>query len=124
MSIAAAKPKRKSKRQGKTRRFNQATHRERRAKVEPPSLTADQNLLSQLLPTAILNNLARKWNAGDVRQRKLTVTVFFWMTVLAVGPGGPLSLQSLDVCTGSRSDEWTGCGPSHAVQGSHQRELS
>jgi len=95
MSITAAKPKRKSKRQGKTRRFNQATHRERRVKVEPPSLTSDQTLMSQLLPSAVLNNLARKWNAGDVRQRKLTVTVFFWMTVLAVGPGGPLSLHKV-----------------------------
>ena len=95
MSITAAKPKRKSKRQGKTRRFNQATHRERRVKVEPPSLTSDQNLMSQLLPSAVLNDLARKWNAGDVRQRKLTVTAFFWMTVLAVGPGGPLSLHKV-----------------------------
>mgnify|MGYP001592770587 CR=1 FL=1 len=51
--------------------------------------------LSQLLPSAVLNDLARKWNAGDVRQRKLTVTVFFWMTVLAVGPGGPLSLHKV-----------------------------
>ena len=95
MSIAAAKPKRKSKPQGKSRRFNQATHRERRVKVEPPSTTSEQTLMSQLLPSVVLNNLARKWNAGDVRQRKLTVTVFFWMTVLAVGPGGPLSLHKV-----------------------------
>jgi putative transposase len=95
MSIAVAKPKRKSKRQGKTRRFNQATLRERRVKVEPPSLTADQNLMSRLLPARVLNDLARRWNAGDVRQRKLTVTAFFWMTVLAVGPGGPLSLHKV-----------------------------
>lgn len=95
MSITAAQPKRKSKRQGKPRRFNQATRRERRAQVDLPALTADQNLMRQLLPTVVLNTLARKWNAGDVRQRKLTVTVFFWMTVLAVGPGGPLSLHKV-----------------------------
>jgi hypothetical protein len=95
MSIAAAKPKRKSKGRDKPRRFNQATHRERRIKVEPPSLTSDHSWMSQLLPSAVLNDLARKWNAGDVRQRKLTVTVFFWMSVLAVGPGGPLSLHKV-----------------------------
>jgi putative transposase len=95
MSITAAKPKRKSKSQGKMRRFNRATRRERCVHVEPPSLTSDQSLMSQLLPSAVLNDLARKWNAGDVRQRKLTVTVFFWMTVLAVGPGGPLSLHKV-----------------------------
>ncbi|HLF25691.1 MAG TPA: hypothetical protein VJG32_05100 [Anaerolineae bacterium] len=95
MRIAAAKPKRKSKRQRQARRFNQATRRERRVKVAPPPLTSDHSWMSQLLPCAVLNGLARKWNAGDVRQRKLTVTVFFWMSVLAVGPGGPLSLHKV-----------------------------
>jgi hypothetical protein len=60
MSIATAKLRRKSKRQGKTRRFSQATHRERRVKVEPTSLTSDHSLMSQLLPSAVLNDLARK----------------------------------------------------------------
>jgi putative transposase len=95
MSITGAKPKRKSQSRDKPRRFNQATRRERRVKVEPPSLTSEHSLMSQLLSSAVLNDLARKWNAGDVRQRKLTVTVFFWMTVLAVGPGGPLSLHKV-----------------------------
>ena len=30
-----------------------------------------------------------------MRQRKLTCTVFFWMTVLAFGPGGPITLHKV-----------------------------
>ena len=114
MSLAAAKPKRKSKGRDKPRRFNQATRRERRVKVEPPSLTSDHSLMSQWLPLAVLNDLARRWNAGDVRQRNLTVTVVFWMTVLAVGPGGPLSLHQ--VLTYARvAGGMSGLGASHAT---------
>ncbi len=97
MSIPASSRKRKSKPkpQSKAPRFNQATHQDRRAKVEPPALTPDQAVMSRLLPTATLSTLARKWKADDVRQRKLTCTIFFWMTILAFGPGGPISLHQV-----------------------------
>jgi hypothetical protein len=39
--------------------------------------------------------LARRWNAGDVRERKLTCVGFFWMAVLACGPGGPVTLHKV-----------------------------
>jgi len=51
--------------------------------------------MSHLLPAATLTTLARKWNAGDVRQRKLTCTTFFWMAILAFGPGGPITLHKV-----------------------------
>jgi hypothetical protein len=89
------KPKPQPKTQRKGQRFNQATPKERRAKVKPSALTLDQNLMSQLLPSSVLTTLARSRNAGDVRQRKLTCTVFFWMTLLAFGPGGPISLHKV-----------------------------
>lgn len=97
MSIPASKPKRKSKSQPqpKPHRFNRATRQERSAKIEPPALTPDQTVMSRLLPTTTLTTLARKWNAGDLRQRKLTCTIFFWMAVLAFGPGGPITLHKV-----------------------------
>lgn len=97
MSIRTSKPKRKSqpKSQPKPQRFNRATPKERRTHVEPPALTPDQTLMSRLLPITTLTTLARQWNAGDVRQRKLTCTVFFWMAVLAFGPGGPITLHKV-----------------------------
>jgi len=90
-----------SKRQNKSqpqcgrRRFNQATAKERRAKVEPPPLTPDQHLMGQLLTSEVLVTLARRWNAGDERQRKLTCVGFFWLAVLAFGPGGPVTLHKV-----------------------------
>ncbi len=97
MSITASEPKRKSEARPRVaqQRFNQATHQERRMKIEPVVLSPEQSLMSQLLPASVLTGLARKWNASDVRQRKLTVTMFFWLTVLAVGPGGPISLHKV-----------------------------
>lgn len=97
MSITASQSKRKSepKPAAPRRRFNQATRQERRQRVEPVAWSDEHSVMSELLPSSVLTVLARKWNAGDVRQRKLTVTVFFWLTVLAVGPGGPLSLHKL-----------------------------
>lgn len=97
MSIPKASSKRKSKSvpQPEPRRFNQATPKERRAKVEPPQLTPDQHLMGQLLTPEVLVTLARRWNAGDERQRKLTCVGFFWMAVLAFGPGGPVSLHKV-----------------------------
>jgi hypothetical protein len=47
------------------------------------------------LPASVLNTLARSKNAGDIRHRKLTAPVFFWLTVLAFGPGGPITLQRI-----------------------------
>lgn len=96
---AAPKPTSKAKFEPKTlrktRRFNQAGPQERQAKVDPPVLTPDQNLMSQLLPGEKLKALARSRNAGDVRERKLTCTAFFWMAVLAFGPGGPITLHKV-----------------------------
>jgi hypothetical protein len=90
-----SKAKSKSKTSRQTRRFNRASRQERQAKVEPPALTRDQNLMSQLLPSEKLKALARSRNAGDVRERKLTCTAFFWMAVLAFGPGGPITLHKV-----------------------------
>lgn len=87
--------KTKSSKPTKRRRFHQATRTERRAKIEPPVVTPKQHLMQQLLPAEVLTCLAQKWNARDERQRKLTCVTFFWLTVLAVGPGGPLSLQKV-----------------------------
>jgi putative transposase len=97
MSIPASRRKAKSQRRASVKppRFHRATLKERRAKVEPPALALDQNLLSRLLPSTVLTTLARCYNAADVRQRKLTVSVFFWMTVLAFGPGGPITLHQV-----------------------------
>jgi hypothetical protein len=41
------------------------------------------------------DGLARSRSAGDVRERQLTCTVFFWLAILAVGPGGPLTLHKM-----------------------------
>lgn len=97
MSITASKPRQKSepKPVRPRQRFNRATRPERRMKVEPVALSDEHSLMSQLLPSSVLTVLARQWNAGDVRQRKLTVTMFFWMTILAFGPGGPISLHKV-----------------------------
>jgi len=74
-------------------RFNRATAKERRATVPPPDLASSSQLLQHLLPASVLTTLARSKDAGDVRQRKLTATMFFWMTILAFGPGGPITLH-------------------------------
>jgi hypothetical protein len=74
-------------------RFNRATPKERRATVPPPDLASNPQLLQHLLPAPVLITLARSKNAADVRQRKLTATVFFWLAILAFGPGGPITLH-------------------------------
>jgi hypothetical protein len=51
--------------------------------------------MGQLLTPEVLVTLARRWNAGDERQRKLTCVGFFWLAVLAFGPGGPVSLHKV-----------------------------
>jgi putative transposase len=97
MSIAASRRKAKSKRHPavKPLRFNRATPQERRATVPPPDLASSSQLWQHLLPASVLTTLARSKNAGDVRQRKLTATVFFWMAILAFGPGGPITLHGI-----------------------------
>jgi len=97
MSITTSRAKRKAKAKASAngKRFHQATPKERRAKVEPPQLTPDQHWMGQLLPAKVLNTLALRWNAGDERQRKLTCVGFFWMVVLAFGPGGPVTLNKV-----------------------------
>lgn len=97
MSIPASRRKAKTKHQPVTRpvRFNRATPKERRATVPSPDLASSTLLLQHLLPASVLNTLARSKNAGDIRHRKLTAPVFFWLTVLALGPGGPITLQRI-----------------------------
>jgi putative transposase len=97
MSIPASRRKAKSNRPPAVKpvRFNRATPKERRATVPPPDLASSSSLLEHLVPASVLTLLARSQNAGDVRQRKLTATVFFWMTVLAFGPGGPITLHRI-----------------------------
>ena len=94
---AASKPKPKSrpKGPGKRQRFTRATRKERQAKIEPPPLTPDQKGMSQLLPGEKLKALARSRSAGDLRERQLTCTMFFWMAILAFGPGGPITLHTV-----------------------------
>jgi hypothetical protein len=48
-----------------------------------------------LLPADLLTQLAHRCSADDERRRKLTCVMFFWMAVLAFGPGGPITLHSL-----------------------------
>jgi hypothetical protein len=97
MSIAKSPTKRKTKAPAtpKGQRFHRATPKERRAKVAPPPLTPNEQMMGQLLAPEALGTLARRWNAGDERQRKLTCVGFFWMAVLAFGPGGPVTLHKV-----------------------------
>ncbi len=94
-AVSKLKPKSKPKAPHKTRRFNRATRKERQAKIEPPPLTPDQQVMSQLLPGEKLKALARSRSADDLRERKLTCPVFFWLANLAFGPGGPITLHKV-----------------------------
>ena len=87
-----------------------------------PGLSAEPQALAQFLSADTLKQLARQSQAGDVRERKLSCVVFFWLTVLAFGPGGIASAAQL---CGER-DAVGRVQPEqrHAVQGSAQRELS
>jgi hypothetical protein len=76
------------------RRFRGATPAD--PPVAPPlDLRGARATLAQVLPNATLEALATQTQAQDQRKRKLTCVVFFWLLVLAMGPGGPLSLSSL-----------------------------
>jgi len=59
------------------------------------SVKPEPQELAQFLSADTLKQLARQSQAGDVRERKLTCVVFFWLTVLAFGPGGPATLHHL-----------------------------
>jgi ABC-type multidrug transport system fused ATPase/permease subunit len=76
------------------RRFRGATPAD--PPVAPPlDLRGARKTLAEVLPNATLEALATQTQAQDQRKRKLTCVVFFWLLVLAMGPGGPLSLSSL-----------------------------
>jgi len=60
-----------------------------------PDLALAGEVLGEVLPNATLEELATRTGAQDQRKRKLTCVVFFWLMVLAVGPGGPISLAKI-----------------------------
>lgn len=75
------------------RRFRPAAPKENRISVPVPELSPKQKDLGKLLPNETLKALAAQHGALDKRERMLTCTVFFWMVVLAVGPGGLVHLS-------------------------------
>ena len=62
---------------------------------ESMRIQSQPQALAQLLSAETLQQLAQQCQAADRRQRKLTCTVFFWLTVLAFGPGGTTNLHQL-----------------------------
>jgi len=93
MSVTPLHPESKSK--PSRRRFHQAAPGEQAVKIAPPQLDLDNAVLQELLPDKTLEAMARKTNALDQRQRKLTCAVFFWLIVLALRPGVSLNLTTL-----------------------------
>lgn len=79
----------------KRNRFRPATSEEKKAAITVPSVKIEKAVLKKLLPTEQLKALARKTDALDVRERKLTCVVFFWLVILALGPGGPVTLLGM-----------------------------
>ncbi len=63
--------------------------------VRLPDLCMDQDLLREILPHALLEKIALQTQAQDQRKRKLTCVIFFWLMILAVGPGGPVNLSQI-----------------------------
>ena len=63
--------------------------------VPRPDLSLEREVLIEVLPNATLEALATQTQAQDQRKRKLTCVVFFWLMVLTVGPGGPVSLSGM-----------------------------
>jgi hypothetical protein len=63
--------------------------------VPRPDLSLEREVLTEVLPNATLEALATQTQAQDQRKRKLTCVVFFWLMVLAVGLGGPVSLSGM-----------------------------
>jgi hypothetical protein len=76
------------------RRFQGAAPEER-SEVPLPDLSLERGVLAEVLPNATLEALANQTQAQDQRKRKLTCVVFFWLMILAVGPGGPISLSGM-----------------------------
>jgi Transposase DDE domain len=81
----------------KPRRFHPVMPAEPAIALVPPTLSLDQSTLGELLPTEVLRQLARPCQADDERRRKLPCEVFFWLAVLAFGPGGVVKLKT--ICT-------------------------
>lgn len=90
MSIAQAGDTSKSPR----RRFRPVAP-EDRGEVPLPDLSLEREVLAEVLPNNTLEALATQTQAQDERKRKLTCVVFFWLMVLVVGPGGPISLSGM-----------------------------
>lgn len=59
------------------------------------ALQANPLTMAEWLSAETLKQLARQSQAADQRERKLTCVVFFWLSVLAFGPGGPTNLHQL-----------------------------
>ncbi len=76
-------------------RFSQAPRSEQEVSLPCPQLAVGQPMLAQLLSSDTLTHLARHCHADDQRRRKLTCVVFFWTTILALGPGGPITLHQM-----------------------------
>jgi hypothetical protein len=87
------------------RRFPPVGEQEPTTAIEPPQLSPDQKVMGALLSTEQLRQLAQACQANDQRRRKLPVEIFFWLVVLAFGPGGAASLQR--VCTYMSAAAWT-----------------
>jgi len=78
-----------------SRRRFQGTALEERSEVPLPDLSLEREVLAEVLPNATLEALATQTQAQDQRKRKLTCVVFFWLMILVVGPGGPISLSGV-----------------------------
>jgi ABC-type multidrug transport system fused ATPase/permease subunit len=76
------------------RRFRSVTPEEK-SEVPVPDLSLEREILAEVLPNITLEALAMQTQAQDQRKRKLTCVVFFWLMVLVVGPGGPVSLSGM-----------------------------
>jgi len=76
------------------RRFRSVAPEDRSA-IPLPDLNLEQEVLAEILPNATLEALATQTQAQDQRKRKLTCVGFFWLMVLVVGPGGPVSLSGM-----------------------------
>ena len=79
----------------KPQRFHPATAPEQEAVIEPPSLSSKQKVMRELISSETLTRLARRRSADDERRRKLTCVTFFWMALLAFGPGGFATLHQM-----------------------------
>jgi hypothetical protein len=58
-------------------------------------LSLYQDLLLELLPNSVVEAFASQTQAQDRRKRKLTCVLFFWLMLLVVAPGGPVSLSGM-----------------------------